>query len=173
MDAKRLFEVLGIIDGAHSGRSLSDHLLGTAALLDEWGARPDLVVAGLVHSIYGTDSYPIESVPLSDRTRIRGVIGETSEEIVFLFCVMDRSKFYADSMQGSAPASVEDRYSGNNLDLSAQRSSDLAELIVANWLEQSTPRPLSDPSSVPRELRAMLPFLTNKTREAVSQDFGF
>ena len=39
-------------DVRHSGRSLTDHLLGVEAILIRWGAPAAVQAAGLFHSIY-------------------------------------------------------------------------------------------------------------------------
>lgn len=48
----------------HSGAWLYDHLVGTRDLLADLGDQHHLAVAALFHSMYGTESYKITSVPL-------------------------------------------------------------------------------------------------------------
>jgi hypothetical protein len=48
-------EAAGIGRMKHSERGLLQHLLGTHALLGDWGARTALCDAGLFHSVYGTE----------------------------------------------------------------------------------------------------------------------
>jgi hypothetical protein len=76
----------------HSGRGLLDHLLGTRQLLLKWGARPALCGAGLFHSIHGTEGYQEATVPLSMRARVRELIGNEAESLVWLFCFMRRER---------------------------------------------------------------------------------
>ena len=46
----------------HSEKGLLAHLLGTRKLLEQWGARAALCAAGLFHSVYGTDAYPLNQI---------------------------------------------------------------------------------------------------------------
>ena len=72
-------------ENAHSGRNLLEHLLGTAELLMEWECDKDLVLAGLCHSIYGTDSYHTVTIDPSRRDEVRDLIGERAEEFAWQF----------------------------------------------------------------------------------------
>src|SRR4051812_20950107 len=46
---------LGADHFPHVAGSLAPHLSRTAALLQQWGNRPALCLAGLYHAVYGTD----------------------------------------------------------------------------------------------------------------------
>lgn len=70
---------------SHSGRDLLDHLLGTAELLMQWECDNDIVMAGLCHSIYGTDSYHTVTIDPSRRDEVRALIGEKAEELAWQF----------------------------------------------------------------------------------------
>ncbi len=65
----------------HSERALLDHLLGTRQLLVEWGARPAVCDAGLFHSVYGTEHYELQAVPLAMRAEVQHVIGQEAESL--------------------------------------------------------------------------------------------
>jgi hypothetical protein len=80
----------------HSGRMLYDHLAGTHALLESWGASEDICKAGLFHSIYGTRRFRHQSWPLTDRNTIQELIGMHAEALAYLFCTSDRAKFLED-----------------------------------------------------------------------------
>jgi len=75
----------GAAENAHSGRDLIDHLLGTAELLMQWECDKDLVLAGLCHSIYGTDSYHTVTIDPSKRDEVRALIGEKAEALAWEF----------------------------------------------------------------------------------------
>ena len=89
-----LLEELGAHLTSHSRRTLLEHLTGTHDLLAQWGNPPWLCAAGLFHSIYGTYIFDKRSADLSMRVRIREVIGSRAEQLVYLFCASDRSRFY-------------------------------------------------------------------------------
>src|SRR5262249_46903328 len=74
----------------HSGRTLFDHLSGTADLLNYWDNSPELCTAGFFHSIYGTRHFRHQCWPISDRETIRLLIGERAEMLVHAFCTIDR-----------------------------------------------------------------------------------
>jgi hypothetical protein len=74
----------------HSGRSLFDHLCGTHAMLVEQGHPPHICLAGLFHSVYGTNSFRQVLIPISERAVVRDIIGESAESLVFQFCTIDR-----------------------------------------------------------------------------------
>jgi len=69
----------------HSGRNLIDHLSGTADLLAQWNCDMDIVLAGLCHSVYGTDSYHTVTIDPSRRDEVRALIGERAEQLAWEF----------------------------------------------------------------------------------------
>jgi (p)ppGpp synthase/HD superfamily hydrolase len=75
----------GADENSHTGRNLMDHLVGTAELLMGWECDKDVVLAGLCHSIYGTDSYHTVTVDPSKREEVRSLIGEKAEELAWQF----------------------------------------------------------------------------------------
>ena len=50
----------------HSGRTLFDHLKGVHDLLRDWDNEHHVCMAGLFHSIYGTNTFKHQS--LNDRS---------------------------------------------------------------------------------------------------------
>jgi (p)ppGpp synthase/HD superfamily hydrolase len=69
----------------HSGRKLIDHLTGTADLLAKWNCEMDVVLAGLCHSVYGTDSFHTVTIDPSRRDEVRALIGERAEQLAWEF----------------------------------------------------------------------------------------
>jgi hypothetical protein len=118
----------------HSERRLFDHLLGTRQLLVDWGARPALCDAGSFHSIYGTDHYEQNAVPLTMRDEVRRLIGEEAESLVWLFCTMRRETLFENPGQDGNP-SVQNRVTGERIPLSGAQFQDLVTLMFANTLE--------------------------------------
>ena len=72
------------MDVSHSGETLYEHLLGVQKNLKDMGAPEYLQDAGLFHSVYGTSSFQHQST--NDRDKVRELIGEQAEEVVFMFC---------------------------------------------------------------------------------------
>ena len=71
-------------DIEHSGISLASHLLGVYSFLRLAKAPEYVCLAGLFHSIYGTEFYDADIK--IDRTFVKVYIGKEAEELVFLFC---------------------------------------------------------------------------------------
>ncbi len=90
---RRCLDQAGPIE--HSGGSLFEHLTGTAALLESWGAPPALVCAGLFHSIYGTEALRQAAVSPAERAELRAQLGEETEELVYLFGTATRDSLHA------------------------------------------------------------------------------
>ncbi len=118
----------------HTESSLLDHLLGTRQLLVEWGARPALCDAGLFHSIYSTEHYEHQALPLTRREEVRELIGNEAESLVWLFCLMRRETFFMDLAKNRS-TSIEHRETGEQIALSGTQHQDLLTLLLANSLE--------------------------------------
>src|SRR5947209_7941148 len=63
------------------GKSLFQHLIGTAEILERWGEPPWLCTAGLIHSVYSTDVYTKQLLDISRREEVRAVTGEEGERL--------------------------------------------------------------------------------------------
>ena len=80
-----MLQELGTGEIEHYGRSLFQHLKGTYELLHQSGNSDEICVAGLFHSVYGTE--PLNSskfIPLN-RSELEKVIGKYSENWCFYF----------------------------------------------------------------------------------------
>ncbi len=119
----------------HTSQSLLDHLTAVRGLLVQWGAPASVAAAGLFHSVYGTESYRQEAVPLELRPQVRAVIGEEAERLAYVFGAMVKDTFDA-SVERGCDFRVRDRHGGEMLSLSVEEWSALCEVVVANWLEQ-------------------------------------
>lgn len=80
----------GANQAPHSGRTLQDHLLGTWHLLKSWGSSDSVCLAGLFHSIYGTNVFIRKCLLAADRPKLRSAIGTDAEALTWLFCNIDR-----------------------------------------------------------------------------------
>jgi len=81
----------GAGDTCHSSATLLDHLQGVERILDRWGYRAYLRMAGLFHSVYGTEGFPESTT--SDRENITNLIGKRAGKLVDHYCSMIRSSF--------------------------------------------------------------------------------
>jgi len=77
------------------GRTLLDHLCGTAAVIRRWGQPDWLEHAALIHSVYGTDTYHEQLIDVSRRAELAAIAGERAERLAYLFCVTPRRPLFA------------------------------------------------------------------------------
>ena len=82
-------------------KSLLDHLIETHDILKDNGAPEYLQKAGLFHSIYGTVYFMdgkglVQGGPpcheLDERYKIKNLIGDKAEEIVWWYCFIDEPR---------------------------------------------------------------------------------
>lgn len=136
---------LGVGEFAHLNGKLESHLLGTYGLLMDWGCPGYVCDAGLYHAVYGTQplkrlGIPHKEYSPSDRPGIRGIIGNESERLVYLYGACDRDFLYPQI--GSPKAVYRDRFTGKTLELPSQTLKDILEITLANELEICRSGPL-------------------------------
>jgi hypothetical protein len=81
---------LGTSKVPYTHRTLFDHLSGTWRLLFKHGEREEVCLAGLYHSIYGTNIFPHKTLRWDfheDKEQVKAVIGAEAELRVRLFCL--------------------------------------------------------------------------------------
>lgn len=127
-------QTLGAGEFIHLNGSLADHLYGTATLLQDWGADPVLIQAGLFHAAYGTAGYGEALVPLGLRNAIADLIGSGAEELVYLYCACNRALYYP-RLGTPLQARLPDRFSDSERRLSDWQIAALCELTAANETE--------------------------------------
>jgi hypothetical protein len=119
----------------HTSRSFLEHLIGAYELLQEWNNPEHICLAGLFHSIYGTEVFQVETVQLADRQKIIEFIGPKAEHLAYLFCAMDRA-FVFDAANRLPPHLFKDRFTQQRYEIAADDYAALVELGVANLVEQ-------------------------------------
>ena len=117
----------------HPGGDLLSHLVRTQALLESWGARPALALAGLCHAAYGTQGLPVQLFGLDERERLAELVGTEAEAIVYGYGSCDRD--YVHPQLGREVVAFRDRFSDVVNDLSGQGLLDFVELTFANELD--------------------------------------
>ncbi len=118
----------------HPGGRLLEHLQRTGSILDRWGSRPALVVAGLAHATYGTDGFGLGLLPVERRADLAGLVGDEAERIVYTYASCDRKYTYP-QVGGEAARRFRDRFTGAELDLHARDATDFVTLTLANELD--------------------------------------
>jgi len=119
----------------HSGRTLYDHLLGTYHLLREWGCDRDVCLAGLFHSIYGTEVFRHPTVHLNNREMITRIIGHKAEYLAYRFCVTKRPEVFILAHAG-AHRYLADMKTGLALYVGEKELEQLCRIECANLIEQ-------------------------------------
>lgn len=132
-EAERLLLAKGADRVEHPGGTLLAHLRRVHAVLGDWGARPELRLAGLCHAFYGTDGFATALGARTRREELSRVIGAEAERLVYLYASCDRSRSYPHLVSPDGP--FTDRFTGTALRPPAADRRDFAELTVANELD--------------------------------------
>jgi aspartate beta-hydroxylase len=114
-----------------AGRSLLDHLVETSAIVRRWGQPGWLAHAALLHSVYGTDRYRKQLLPLSTRSQLTELAGDQAERIAYLFSAVPRGPLLAGTYRW-APVPLNDDLAPTRGELDA-----LVILHMANMAEQA------------------------------------
>jgi len=122
------------VEVRHSGGTLLEHLMGTRAILEAWEQREAVCLAGLFHSVYGTESFRKTTIPADLRPRVQALIGDEAEALAWLFGVLENRAFLSD-LQPEVPQ-VRHRQTGQTIQLTHQQHGDLCQMVAANALEQ-------------------------------------
>ncbi|WP_283137724.1 DUF6817 domain-containing protein [Rhizohabitans arisaemae] len=146
----------------HSGRTLLDHLTGTARILDSW-AEPDWVVhGGLLHSVYGSPAGGRPLLTPGARPVVRSVVGPSAETLAYAFAHRAPGAF-------PVPDSPELRLGdGSTLTVDAPLRHALADVYAANLLEQLPRLGLAHLADARPTLRSLTPFLSPAARARCS-----
>ena len=133
---------LGTEEIDHSGdKGFLAHLVAVCRYLERWGYSADVCMAGLYHSIYGTELFQGFTLPLTRRKEVQKLAGERAEYLAYLNCAMDRPSFDALVVAQAAPDAdvalrMGDRLTQHTVDLSTEDYGDLVAIQVFDWLEQ-------------------------------------
>jgi hypothetical protein len=133
--AMALLGQIGAADTEHPSGTLLKHLRGTYDILEGWSCPEYLCLAGLYHSVYGTETFRTETIPLDARDQVREAIGERAEEIAFLYCAIRRSSLY-ENLEHGAPGTLEGRNGERRPIGGVGQLADLMTLDLANRIEQ-------------------------------------
>lgn len=151
---------LGTEDIEHEKASFFEHLKGVATLLQDWGNEESVCLAGLFHSIYGTQSFQQQTLTFDKRHRVRDLIGEAGERLAFLFCTCDRRSLFTnfDALANNGDLFVFDMQNQKNKAIDRTTLVQLIEMEMANLLDQA-PEPDKLPQSVYVRMTALLQYL--------------
>jgi aspartate beta-hydroxylase len=114
---ERELERRGAAAMRHGRGSRLQHLQNTHDILETWGARPHVRLAGLVHSAYLRGSAESALFDLENRRELEAIIGANTEALVHLYATTDRDQVFAaiDADAGDARDIVPARDDLDNL----------------------------------------------------------
>src|SRR5262245_40262784 len=79
------------IDAVSHTKSYLGHLVNVHNLLQSQGLDREVCLAGLFHSIYGTERFQGFKLEFERRGELQTLIGTRAEQLAYWNCVMDRS----------------------------------------------------------------------------------
>ncbi|WP_370981227.1 DUF6817 domain-containing protein [Agaribacterium sp. ZY112] len=126
---------------SHSGGNFLQHLFGVFDILRAWGAPEEVYLAGLYHSIYGTEFFQKSTVDKQQRQSIQALIGVPAERLAYAFCSVRRNEILPALLNCSLPeqhsrATLNEINSHNTLQLTALELEQLLLIEMANLLDQ-------------------------------------
>ena len=128
---------LGIEKVPHTEKTYLGHLINVYRLMEAQGCAEDVCVAGMFHSIYGTEKFQGFKLPLEGRADLQRFIGERVERLAYFNCAMDRASFDQVLDQPEGPYRFVDRITGGPIELSKAEFDDLCRVHLYDWLEQA------------------------------------
>lgn len=137
-DIKRCTDFLQSLDTKdipHTGGGFFDHLVAVYRDLRSWGYEEPVFLAGLFHSIYGTEGFRDFTLPFERRDEVRRLIGENAERIAFINCVMDRTTFDG-LVRDGGERRVRNRVTREWITMTELEFHDLRVVHLCDWLEQ-------------------------------------
>lgn len=91
----------GVGQDWHKAGTFRHHLVGVARSLSLWHQPDDVRLLGLLHSVYGNAQVDIMKFdPESERAKVRDLVGEAAERLIFLYCIIARVDFVRAVFEG-------------------------------------------------------------------------
>jgi hypothetical protein len=117
----------------HTGRKFIEHLEGTERLLKEWEMPEHVQLAGLFHSIYGTNLFQVASASFGEREEISALIGPSAEWLAYLFCSTARPNAF---LSWDGDGKMINRHTKQEIYVTNTERLELIAIEVANHIEQ-------------------------------------
>lgn len=127
---------LGIERVPHTQKNYLAHLISVYNFMRSYGTEEELCLAGLFHSIYGTERFQGFKLPLDRRDELAAMIGPRAERLAYWNCFMDRSSLDRLLEQPDGPYPLRNRETGETMTLSREEFDDLCRVHLFDWLEQ-------------------------------------
>ena len=107
-------------------------------MLERDGAPPHVCLAGLCHSIYGTNIFKQASVPMQERARVVKRIGSEAEALAYIFCSCNRPTALLEAVDRGIPYWLTNRNDDYPMSLTSSMMRDLLRIEYANLQEQGS-----------------------------------
>jgi len=144
-------------------RDLMTHLRATYELLVSWEAPEPVALAGLFHSIYGTDAFEHACLLPGERTEVRMVIGEDAERLAYLFCALERDEFLADVGSNR----LVSRFGDGLVEVSAFETRAMCEILLANEIDLAIAKKgLGRPDKIMKKVGPIYALIENYVSDA-------
>jgi len=135
-DLVDFFRALDTSGVSHTGGTYMGHCFAVYRDMQAWGYEEELALAGLFHSIYGTELFQRFKLDLDRRDEVRALIGERAERLAYLNCAVRYESFDAEVLRGTPPYSMENRLEGGRIEVAAEDFEDLLRMQLVDRLEQ-------------------------------------
>lgn len=157
----------------HSGGNLLDHLIGVEAILRRWDEPAAVQLAGLFHSIYGTESFRRAILSPHSRGEVRAIIGEEAEALAWLFGGLKVESLLQWVRSPDGTPSVQTRWSNEPVRMSRMHARSLVAIFAANWLEQLDRMRAKAKASRLDDMRVVAHFLGGSAQSDIEAAHGF
>jgi len=131
-DVQALLRERGAETIKHPGGTLYAHLLRVHDRLAAHGAPQPVCLAGLAHAVYGTDGFDVTLLPLSERSTMREVVGDSAELLIYRYAACDRRLTWRALTE---TGQVWDRFTGTVETLGPDDLRPLVDLSIVNELD--------------------------------------
>jgi len=128
---------LGIEKIPHTDKSYLAHLIGVHQLMKSHGLDEHLCLAGLFHSIYGTEKFQGFKIAIDRRADLEQLIGPRAERLAYWNCMMDRVTLDEQLAQLDGPYRIRNRETGEWMELTREEYEDLCCVHLFDWIEQA------------------------------------
>lgn len=133
--AVQFLQVNGCADIPHANeKNLFEHLQETANLLRSWGLSDHVVLAGMLHSIYGTTAFTKPQGLNIPRDIVVQNFGQQCESLIYLFSILDRRLFW--SYSDSPPQYIYHHLTREKIAVSQEVWVNLLHILLANFIDQ-------------------------------------
>lgn len=135
-DLVDFFKALDTSGVSHTGGTYMGHCFAVYRDMQAWGYDEELALAGLFHSIYGTELFQRFKLDVGRRDEVRALIGERAERLAYLNCAVNYESFDAEVLRATPPYRMVNRLEGGEIDISPEDFEDLLRMQLVDRLEQ-------------------------------------